>query len=301
MSICKITKVILGCAISTGVSFGATAVARVISTDPVEVDGISMPARNFAPVAIGDEVATQGGSAVVQFQDGSNVTLHPKSRIRIEGKPAKLQVRILIGSANSNIVPTSRLHLVNSRGDTISQIILTALPTQASLAHAAGPLAPEVLYTSSSLRQSGGLAPGTSVAVGQFSGSGTFHAEAGGTATITAPNGTVITLAATTNPTTGAVTYTVQSITVQVTLPGGGTSTVTITSGSLIGANVGVTGSTTTGSQVSISITPSGGGTTLTPTQITQGIQQGVSQQSPGSTVSNPSPVTTGSFSGQAS
>src|SRR5579883_1292344 len=128
MSISQITRTILGCAISAGLSFGATAVARVISTDPVDVDGITMPARNFAPVAIGDEVATQAGSAVVQFKDGSDVVVQPKSRIRIEGKPAKLQVRVLTGSARTDLVPASRLQLIDSKGQTIANVLTVALP-----------------------------------------------------------------------------------------------------------------------------------------------------------------------------
>ena len=66
----------LGVAIAL-LSFAAAPVARVISTEPVNVDGIVAPARNFVPLAVGNEVTTDRASAVVQFPDGSAVTLQP--------------------------------------------------------------------------------------------------------------------------------------------------------------------------------------------------------------------------------
>ncbi len=308
MSISQITKAMLGCAISAGVSFGATAVARVISTDSVDVDGITMPARNFAPVAIGDEVATQGSSAVVQFKDGSDVVLQPKSRVRIEGKTNKLQVRILQGSAHTDLVPASRVQLVDSKGQTITTVITASLPdanTAAALMRPGSPLAP-VLFTGAS-KQPGTILPTNAIAVGQFSGAGTFAAGPGNTATITTPAGLTLNLTLGPNG-----TYTISSISSTVTLPNGTTTTVTVTSSPLIGASVsGATSSTSSGTSVNIQITEPGSTTPLTPTQASQQVQTSITntvnqqvqsgQLPTGTQPPSPSPVTTGQFSGSAS
>ena len=71
---------------SAAALFGASPVAQVIGTESITVAGISAPARNFVPLAPGDDVATQNGTAVVQFRDGSNVTLQSNSVLRVEGQ-----------------------------------------------------------------------------------------------------------------------------------------------------------------------------------------------------------------------
>ena len=74
------------------------------------------------------------------------------------------------------------------------------------------------------------------------------------------------------NPSTGATTFVVSSIQQTITLPGGGTAVVTVTSGTLIGATVG---GVTTGA---ITFTPSGSGTPLTPQQTGTAVQTGLQQ-----------------------
>ena len=69
------------------VSFAAAPVARMISAGPVDVDGILSPARNFVPLSVGNEITTDATSAVIQFSDGSAVTLQPHSKLRIEVGP----------------------------------------------------------------------------------------------------------------------------------------------------------------------------------------------------------------------
>ena len=96
----------LGVAVAL-VSFAATPVARVISTQPVNIDGIIGPARNFVPLAVGNEVTTDSASAVVQFPDGSAVTLQPHSKLRIEAQPSGPAARVVQGSAIYDVARTS--------------------------------------------------------------------------------------------------------------------------------------------------------------------------------------------------
>jgi hypothetical protein len=106
------------------------------------------------------------------------------------------------------------------------------------------------------------------------------------------------------NSSTGATTYTVSSIQQTITLPGGGTAVVTVTSGTLIGAAVG---GVTTGT---ITFTPSGTTTPLTPQQTGSAVQTEL-QQAVNNAVANgtlpagtqtpsPAPVVGGQFSASA-
>ena len=265
-----------------------------------------MPARNFAPVAIGDEVATQAGSAVVQFKDGSDVVVQPKSRIRIEGKPAKLQVRVLTGSARTDLVPASRLQLIDSKGQTIANVLTVALPDATAMVRPGSSLGTGILFTGSG-KQPGTVLPGNAISIGQFTG-GTFAAGAGGTASIIGPNGITINVAPVTNS-AGVVTgYTITSVTATVTLPNGSTQTITTTSGGIIGGTVNISGPATSGTNVGISITPPGSTTPLDPSQAGQGItntiQAGINNDPnlpSGTAPPKATPVSTGQFSGSSS
>jgi len=293
MKLHAIVRTLLLCVSAAAVVFGANPVGRVISSAPVDVNGIAAPARNYVPVSIGDEITTKGTSAVVQFPDGSGVTLQPNSKLRIEGQPTKLSVRVVSGSAMYDLSRASSVQVVNSKGKAVSGT--ADRPLVAANPQGVNPLPPAVMYRNNP-RQPGTVAPSSAVLVGTFmQGS----VSAGGITTdpaVILPNGVTINLTATTNPTTGAVTYTVTSVTTPVTLPNGTTSTVTITSGALIGDNVTPPATGTSGG---VTITTSTGGTVPNPNTVLQStITNGLPT---GDTAPTPSPVATGQFSNSAS
>jgi len=282
----------------TMVVFGAAPVARVISTESVDVDGIAAPARNFTPVAVGDYVTTQNGAAVLQFRDGSSVSIQPNSQIRVEGQPSGPKVRVVSGTVGYALSPASRLRVLNSKGETISRVLDSALPDATAAVQRNLAVEAAVVYRKSGL-QTGGMAPNAAIAVGQFTGS-VFYSS-GTVTTIKTPSGLTINLTATTVG--GVTTYTVASITQTVTTTGGATQTLTVSDPSLIGATVGgITSGTTSGSSVTVTFTAPGSTTpiptTTVLTNLNTGITTAVTTQAPGATV--PTPVQTTSFSASA-
>jgi hypothetical protein len=278
-------------------SFAAAPVARVISTQPVNVDGIIGPARNFVPLAVGNEVTTDSASAVVQFRDGAMVTLSPHSKLRIEEEPSGPVARVIQGSAIYDVARTSSGRPVNSTSRPALRIP-SGGPGLQSAARGSSSKTPSTVPGSPGTRQSGSIAP----QVGSFTGS---FSSIGGDPQIVSPSGISVSLTSVVNPGTGATTFVVSSIQQTVTLPGGGTAVVTVTSGPLIGATVGGIG---TGA---ITFTPAGSSTPLTSQQtatavqgqIQQAITTGIATGTlPGGTQAPvPSPVGAGQFSGSGS
>jgi len=286
--------VVLAC-----VSFAAAPVARVISTQPVNVDGIIGPARNFVPLAVGDEVTTDGATAVIQFPDGSAVTLQPHSKLRIELQSSGPVARVLHGSAIYDVARTSSSRPVNGTSKSSSRVPPGAVLSDPAGSRGIGYETPGFVYRSPGARQSGAVAPQAMVLNGSFRPA----ASAGGAGPeIVGPNGTTINLTAVVNPSTGTTTYVVSSIQQTITTPGGSSTVVTVTSGSLIGATVGLGASGT-----SFTFTPPGSSTPFTPQQTATAVQTGVQQainsgvangtMPPGTQPPSPTPVTTGQFS----
>jgi hypothetical protein len=281
------------------VLFGATPVARVISTQPINVDGIVGPARNFVPLAVGDEVTTDTAAAVVQFPDGSQVTLQPHSKLRIEGQPSGPAARVIQGSAIFDVARSSSTRLSNGKVKPIFRAPSGAPLSDLAPSRGASLDASGFIYRSPVTHQPGAIVPQTWAFTGSFS---LRDSTAGAGPQIVGPNGVTINLTAVVNPTTGATTYVVSSVQQTITIPGGGTAVVTVTSGPLVGATVG--GST---SGTSFTLTPPGSTTPLTSQQTATAMQTGV-QQAINNGVANgtlptgtqppsPAPVTTGQFS----
>src|SRR5690242_17438043 len=112
----KLARSLSAFSLAAAVSFGATPVARVIGTDSIEVDGITAPARNYTPLQVGSRVSTKRGAAVLQFRDGSSVSMQANSVVSLEGDAGAVQVRIVNGSVIYSISSSSRLRVVDSKG-----------------------------------------------------------------------------------------------------------------------------------------------------------------------------------------
>jgi len=296
------------CISVVAVAFGANPVGRVISSAPVDIDGIAGPARNYVPVGIGDEITTKSASAVVQFADGSGVTLQPNSKLRIEGQASNVSVRVVAGSAVYDLTHTSKVHVVNSKGETVNGTFdHPLLPVGAQ---GPDPLTAAVVYRSSPQRQTGMVVPSSAILYGTFVqrnvgvGSGPIDPA------IILPNGLTINLSSSTNATTGVVTYTVTSVTATVTLPSGGTQAITITSGALIGDTITPppAGSQTGTSAGGVTVSTPNGQAVTDPNSVLQStVNTGVTTAINNSTLPanttapTPAPITTGQFSNSAS
>ena len=281
------------CALLAAASFGATPVARVIGTEAIDVDGITTPARTYAPVKPGNRITTHRGAAVLQFRDGSSVAVQPNSAVAVEGTGDAPQVRIAHGTATYTLAPTSRLRIVDSRGETVNRVLENALPVNAAGSNLRErlPVDAAVMYRGSS-RQPGGVAPASPIAVGQFTSGGVFRATGGTTAQVITPTG--ITL----NLTLENGVYKVSSVTQVWTDANGVSHTVTSSSGALIGTTVGgVTTTTPGGTSVSITFTRPDG-TTMTPQDARDAVRDTIRTAPGGGTAPPPSGVTSGTFSG---
>lgn len=304
MLVSKLTIAVL--TLSAGVALAAPPVARVIGAQALDVDGIPVPQGNPTPVSIGSEVATKSGVAVLQFRDGSSVAVQPNSAVRLEGQAASPQVRIVRGTAAYSITAKSRLKIVDSKGETLNRLLEHAMP-QAGLSADPGMQIDAAAMYRAGNRGPGGVAPTTAIAIGQFTGAGVFHAQAGGTsAAILTPSGMRIGLTAQPNG-----TYVISSVTVTVTLPSGQTAPVSLPASAisqLIGATVqGVNTGTAAGSAVEIQVVPAQGGNPISSGQITQILQTGANTAVQaginngtlpnGTTPPTPTPIKTGNFS----
>jgi len=301
------------CVALSSALFAAAPVARVIGSESVSVAGIDSPARNAVPVALGDEVSTEAGTAVIQFRDGSNVTLAPRSTLRVEGQAGRPVVRVVQGSVSYDLAPSSRVSIVSSRGETVSQILNAAVPVTAPLAASSAPvdpLAAATIYRAN--RQPGVVLPSTFALAGVFSAGG--GGAAGSTsARVVLPTGLTLNLTATV--TNGVTTYTIASIEQLVTTTTNGVTTTTIltmstdTSGNgLIGATVSGLNVSSTNPQVNITISNAAG--PIPAATVQSALQSDVNtavaaavanNQLPGGTTVTVSPVAQGKFSSSSS
>lgn len=316
-------RIILALAAASFLAFGATPVARVVGDQPIDVDGITAPARNFVPVSLGGQISTSHGTAVVQFTDGTSVTLQPNTQLRIEGQPGSPSLRVVRGSAQYKLGQGSRVRMGGSKGETLNKVLDDAI-LGANVATAPnGPVAQAVMYRADANR-SGILLPSSPVSSGNFapgSGSGStfgkfsLSAAGDGSGRVCGPTGTCYTISNVTQSiVNGQVVYTgtISGATQSVLQPNGTYIEIPVTlPADLAGASMGV-GITGTGSDT-LSITPAGSSTPLNSNQLNllqNAVQNNVNTAynnavnngtiAPNSTPPTVSPISTGTFSGSA-
>lgn len=273
------------------------------------------------PVQEGDEVTTRGGPAMVQFRDGTSVTLQPNSSLRIEGQTGNPSVRVTRGGAGYDLAPASRIRVVNSRGDVLTKALDNAITNQVRRdSSLTDPFNGGLVYRSRAGREPGVVLPMSNIFVGQFA-SGINPATGASGPQIILPNGMTFNLTSTTSTVNGAsvTTYTVASVSVPIQTATGGVTYISIDAGTatgapanvaaavqqLIGAQVG--GVPTGTGQGTFVFTPSGGNAPLPPSDIAAALQTTANQSlqnavtagtvPPESRVPTPAPVTTGQFS----
>jgi hypothetical protein len=273
-------------------AYAATPVARVISADAVDVDGITSPARNYVPVGIGGEVITRSATAVIQFSDGTSVVLQPNSQLKIDGRAGHPEIRVLRGAADYRMQPGAGARVSSGTAHAVNNIVDNAILQANTMIRPDNPIAEAVMYRGTGASGSGSasqITPGSAISVGSFISaptvsSGSFHSAAGGGSNyIQTPSGLIINLTPAVDPTTGAVTYTVASVTAQVSVtvtqvingtPVTTTTVQTVTSApaNLVGLSVSIAPPSTTGGTSAITFaqtTTTNGVTTSTPVAAT--------------------------------
>lgn len=93
------------------VSFAATPVASVSTSQPFTLDGHSVSAKGVDswPLVVGDEVATSTSPAKISFRDGSSIALAAQSDAKIAGTAAEPVFLLVSGSLDYNLTKNSKV------------------------------------------------------------------------------------------------------------------------------------------------------------------------------------------------
>jgi len=93
------------------VSFAATPVASVSTSQPFTLDGHSVSAKGVDswPLVVGDEVATSTSPAKISFRDGSSIALAAQSDAKIAGTPSEPVFLLVSGSLDYNLAKNSKV------------------------------------------------------------------------------------------------------------------------------------------------------------------------------------------------
>lgn len=90
-------------------------IGTVASAEPFTLDGHSVTISGVTPVplAVGDEVDTLAGPAILFFADGSSVKLAAGSRAKLMGSETQPKLVLLAGSLDYKVVLGSNLSVTN--------------------------------------------------------------------------------------------------------------------------------------------------------------------------------------------
>ena len=101
----------------TGLAYGAPPVATVSSTGTFALRGATVKADGVPswPMMAGDEISTTTAVAVIQFLDGSRVTLEGGSMARVDKTASGMSIRLSSGSMQV-LARSGALKVFNSAG-----------------------------------------------------------------------------------------------------------------------------------------------------------------------------------------
>jgi hypothetical protein len=212
---------ILAAAVS---AFGAAPVARVISNDAIEVDGITAPARNFMPVSLGGEITTHGAPATIQFPDGTSVSIQPNSQLRVDGLAGHPEVRMIRGAAQFNLKTSAAARAVAGARYAANKVADSATLQASAMSSPTSPVSEALMARATS----GGavqITPVSPIMTGGFTSgaalTGVFKISVGGGGpSILLPSGLTMNLTPSTTIVNGVstTTYTIASITQTVSV-----------------------------------------------------------------------------------
>ena len=171
----QILPVVLG--LLGSLSFAATPVASVSTSESFRLDGRSVSAKGVAswPLVVGDELATGAAPAQISFRDGSSIALAAESSARISGTSAAPVFVLVSGSLDYNLVKNSKVSVTRAELPAKSKKGRVAVVAAAASAAA---IAPAVV-----------MAGANSAATGTLAGSAGAAASRASTATVAATTG----------------------------------------------------------------------------------------------------------------
>jgi hypothetical protein len=114
----------LGCGVAS-ITQAAPQVGTVIASEPFELKGARVTAAGVPswPVSAGDEIATENWPVLFQFPDGSQITLEPNSRARVEGTKRNPVFRLLDCTADYHLKRMSSVAIYrNEQIERISKV-----------------------------------------------------------------------------------------------------------------------------------------------------------------------------------
>lgn len=171
----QILPVVLG--LLGSLSFAATPVASVSTSESFRLDGRSVSAKGVAswPLVIGDELATGTAPAQISFRDGSSIALAAESSAKISGTSAAPVFVLVSGSLDYNLVKNSKVSV--TRAEPSAKSKKSKLAVVAAAASAAA-ITPAVV-----------MAGANSAATGTLAGSSGAPASTASTAAAAATTG----------------------------------------------------------------------------------------------------------------
>ena len=101
---------------TAGLLMAASPLGKISSRGPLTLNGKAVAAAAVAPlpVAAGDEIATSGSAATIDFADKSRATIAPNSKIKLETHNASVALRIVSGSVDLKRAVGSRISLIEA-------------------------------------------------------------------------------------------------------------------------------------------------------------------------------------------
>jgi hypothetical protein len=146
------------------VSFAATPVASVSTSQPFSLDGHSISAKGVAswPLVVGDELATSTAPAQIYFHDGSSIALAPKSDAKIAGTSAEPVFLLVSGSLDYNLTKNSKVSVTRLEQPAKSGKARVAVVTAAAVSAAA--ITPALVVASAHSATTGTLADSSTAA-----------------------------------------------------------------------------------------------------------------------------------------
>ena len=171
----QILPVVLG--LLGSLSFAATPVASVSTSESFRLDGRSVSAKGVAswPLVVGDELATGAAPAQISFRDGSSIALAAESSAKISGTSAAPVFVLVSGSLDYNLVKNSKVSVTRTEPPVKSKKGKVAVVAAAASAAA---IAPAVV-----------MAGANSAATGTLAGSPSAAASTASTATAATTTG----------------------------------------------------------------------------------------------------------------
>jgi hypothetical protein len=238
---------------STGL-LAAPPIARVISNDSVDINGITSPARNYVPVGLGGEVTTHSAPAIIRLSDGTTVVLQPNSHLKIDGRAGRPEVRIVRGTAELKMKPGSTARFNSSAAQVAARAPDGAVTQANSAASQTAPITKALMARQVASTGATEVTPSSPIATGGFLSTpaftGTFHSAAGGgvLSSFVTPSGLTINVIPNVDA-SGNFSYTIASITQTATNAQG--QTVTVTDSAFTGYTINITPLSAPGSNVS--------------------------------------------------